>query len=32
MFMVLEKVLEIIKNFIEEKRPDVSVRIIMLIG
>ena len=32
MFTVSEKALEIIKNFIQEKRPDASVRITMSIG
>jgi len=32
MFTVSEKALEIIKNFIKEKRPDASVRITMSIG
>jgi Fe-S cluster assembly iron-binding protein IscA len=32
MFTVSEKALEIIKNFIKEKKPDASIRITMSIG
>jgi hypothetical protein len=32
MFKVTEKALEVIKNYIKEKRPDSALRIMMSIG
>jgi hypothetical protein len=32
MFEVTEKALEVIKNYIKEKRPDAAIRIMMSIG